>query len=89
MNCDRTYSETVIDLTQTGHPRSVHAAVLRFVRGLHRRRTAPISRLRIGRWLARTPAWAIDAAIIDLIGEQKIYRCHGGFNSIEEGVVQI
>jgi hypothetical protein len=72
MNCDRTYSETIIDLTQTGHPRSVHAAVLRYVRGIRNLRKIGVSRLRVRTWLAVTPDAAIDAALADLITEGKI-----------------
>lgn len=72
MNCDRTYSETILDLTKVGHPRAVHAAAVRFIRGIRGPRENPVTRKQIGTWLRRTPAEAVDAALLDLVAEGKI-----------------
>lgn len=72
MNCDRTYTETIVDLTKCGHPRAVHAAALRFIRGIRGARENPVTRAQIGKWLRRTPADAIDAALLELIAEGKV-----------------
>lgn len=72
MKCDRTYTETIVDLTKAGHPRAVHSAALRFIRGIRGPRANPVTRKQIGQWLRRTPAEAVDAALVDLITEGKI-----------------
>jgi len=71
MHCD-TSSRPRFDLSQHTHPRAVHVAVLRFIRGVRGPRTAPVTRAQIGKWLSATPAAAIDAAMADLAAEGKI-----------------
>ena len=71
MHCD-TSSRPIFDLTLTGHPRSVHAEVLRFVRGIRGKRANHVTRAQIGKWLSRTPAEAVDVAMADLIAEGKV-----------------
>ncbi len=75
MNCDHTYSETILDLTKVGQPRAVHAATLKFIRGLRRRRQNPVTKRQIQKWLRRTPPAAIDDALADLIFEGKVAAC--------------
>ena len=71
MHCE-TSSKPRIDLTLTGHPRAVHVAALRFIRGVRGPRAGHVTRKEIGAWLAFTPAEAIDAALVDLIAEGAI-----------------
>jgi hypothetical protein len=73
MKCDRTPAARIIDLSQTGHPNSVKIEVLRYVCGVKGRpRTLPVTRRKIAQWFRQTPAAAIDAALKDLVDEQKI-----------------
>ena len=70
MHCD-TSTRPVLDVTLYG-PRACRAEVLRFIKGIRGRRENPVTRKEIGKWLARTPAEAIDAALVELIAEGKV-----------------
>ncbi len=70
MHCD-TSSRPVLDVTLYG-PRACRAEVLRFIKGIRGPRENPVTRKQIGQWLHRTPADAIDAALLGLIAEGKI-----------------
>jgi hypothetical protein len=50
----------------------VHAAALRYIRGIRGPRSGHVTRRQIGAWLSRTPAEAVDAALVDLIAEGAI-----------------
>jgi hypothetical protein len=67
MNCD-TSTRPVLNVTLYG-PRACRAEVLRFIRGIRGRRENPVTRAQIGKWLFRTPADAIDAALLELVAE--------------------
>jgi hypothetical protein len=68
MHCD-TSNRPRLDLSQHTHPRAVHVAVLRYVRGTRGPRAVPVTRGQIGKWLSATPADAVDRALVDLAAE--------------------
>jgi hypothetical protein len=65
MHCS-TSTRPVFDLTQSRHPRAVHVECLRFIKGIRGQRDGQVTRKQIGDWMRRTPAEAIDAALVDL-----------------------
>lgn len=71
MHCS-TSSRPLVDLSQASHPRAVHVAVERFVRGARGPRRNPVTRNQICAWLNRTPFEAVDAALTDLVAEGKL-----------------
>lgn len=71
MKCD-TSSRPLVDLSQAKHPRAVHVAVERFVRGPRGPRENPVTRDQIMAWLNRTPFEAIDTALADLVAEGRL-----------------
>jgi len=90
MHCD-TSNRPRFDLSQHPHPRAVHTALLRFIRGVRGPRTAPVTRAQIGKWLSATPAAAIDAALLTLATEGKITSRYnslrGARNTVRRAVV--
>jgi hypothetical protein len=73
MRCDRTPTTRIVDLSKTGHPDTVKMELLKYIRGLlGRPRRLPITRTKILRWFAGTPAEAIDGGLKALVDEKKI-----------------
>lgn len=74
MHCD-TSTRPILDVTLRGHPRAVHAEVLRFVRGVRVPRQNPVRKQAILKWLARTPAESVERALDELVAEGKVRAC--------------
>ena len=66
VHCD-TSNKPRINLALSAHPRAVHVAITRFVRGVRGPRENPVTRQQIRRWLAFTPPEIVDVALNELV----------------------
>ena len=79
MHCD-TSTRPIFDLTRCKAPRALHNELVRFIRGIRGPRQNAVTRKQIGDWCSRTPAEAVDAALVELVAEGKVTTVMiGGF----------